>query len=85
MDTFSIDDILSFFQIKFINQKNTTLGKYPNNFFGIVPASNYLIDESVHRLVLEIDTLVKTIDITVIDIANESEIFINEIKVYGNK
>ncbi len=68
----------------FINQNNTALGKWPDNNIGVLPPSNYLIDESVHRLVLKIDTLVKTIDIAVLDIANESEIFINEIKIYSN-
>lgn len=67
----------------FINKKNIAIGEWPENNFGVLPPSNYLIDESVHRLVLKIDTLVKTIDIAVMDIANQSEIFINEIKVYS--
>ncbi|OGU41723.1 MAG: hypothetical protein A2X61_00235 [Ignavibacteria bacterium GWB2_35_12] len=59
------------------------IGKVPYQYIGIWPASNKISDERHRNFKCEINDFVKYIDIAVWDITYESEIFINNIKVYG--
>jgi len=58
------------------------IGSYPYQYIGIYPPSNMLKDEKVRNYKAKIEEA-KYIDILVFDISNESEIFINDIVVYG--
>ncbi|MBI5324008.1 MAG: hypothetical protein HZB41_01790 [Ignavibacteriae bacterium] len=65
----------------FINGKQ--MGINPYNYIGIYPPSNLLKDEIVRNYKLKVNEVAKYVDIAILDIANESEIFINDIIVYG--
>ncbi|TAL66832.1 MAG: hypothetical protein EPN82_17070 [Bacteroidetes bacterium] len=58
-------------------------GTAPYQYIGIYPPSNMLKDETVRNYKLKVDEYAKYIDIVVLDISNVSEIFINNIVVYG--
>jgi hypothetical protein len=64
----------------FVNNKK--IGYDPYQLIGIYPPSNMLKDEKVRPYKCKIGEYLKYIDIAVLDIANESEIFIDEIRLY---
>ena len=57
--------------------------KYPDTYIGIAPPSNGKKDESVHKLVLDINKNVRMLDIAVWDISDGSQILVDDIKVFG--
>jgi hypothetical protein len=65
----------------FIN--NNSIGNDIYHYIGIYPPSNLLIDETVKVYKQKVDQYSKYIDIVIIDIANESEILINDIQIFG--
>ncbi len=65
----------------YVNRK--MVGDYPYQYIGIYPPSNMLKDETVRNFKAKVDEVTKFVDIAIYDISNESEIFVNDICIYG--
>ena len=67
----------------YLNKDSIKTGNEPYHYIGIFPPSNLLKDETVRNYRIKLDKRAKDIDIVISDIADGSEIFINDIIVYG--
>lgn len=69
----------------YINKNKDHIGIDPYHYVGIFPPSRMQVNVEPRNFISKVDATVKTIDIAVWDISNESEIFINDIMVYGKE
>lgn len=67
----------------FVYLDASQLGQYPEQYIGISPPSNGVRDDTIRRWLYSVDTLATTVDIAIWDIANKSQIYLDDLRISG--